>query len=117
MTNGQDTKPDATESAGPPPNLFWLKALVGGLAAMMAFAMLVIVGRIGYLVFGPDEAPPAGTPIAITLPDTMKVESVDLDNGRLGVVGRAPDGAVAIGIYDVRTGEAIRTFEIKGGGR
>jgi len=112
MTNGQETNADTPNAEPPPANLFWLKALVGGLAAMMAFAMLVIIARIGYIAFGPDEAPPAETPIAVELPDGMSVDSIDLDGGRIGVLARTPAGAAAIQIYDIRSGAVVRRFNV-----
>lgn len=94
-------------------NLFWLKMLVGGLAALMLLAMLVIVGRIGYLAFGRSEAPPASEAQQIALPKGANVDSIEIDGSRLGVLARNPDGSVAIGIFDIESGALVRRFETK----
>ncbi|MBK5928851.1 DUF6476 family protein [Rhodobaculum claviforme] len=66
----------------PPPELRFLKILVGGLAVVMAGGIITLVALVALRL--PAPAPPL--PDAITLPDGLSAEAVTLGRDFIAVV-------------------------------
>jgi hypothetical protein len=100
------------------------------LKALVIFMGVLIIAGMGLLVYGlmtrvswddktvQADAPPASTSVSFAgvssaLPAGATVESVAADNGRAVVHVRLVDGGAEIRLFDLATGAATGTIQLK----
>ncbi|MGF1649560.1 MAG: DUF6476 family protein [Hyphomicrobiaceae bacterium] len=107
-------RPTSTASDAPsaPPNLAFLKALVVGLGVLMGILMLVIVGRLVYLIAKPSTPPDVTR--QITLPAAAANVDVTLSDSRIGIRYQV-DGRDYLAVFDQRSGQQLGRFELRVG--
>ena len=95
------------------------------LKALVIFMSVLIIAGMGLLVYGlmtrvswddktvQAEAPLASASVSFALPAGATVESVAVDNGRAVVHVRLVDGGAEIRLFDLATGAATGTIQLK----